>query len=132
MLYLECILKCAQAGSFWLMLDTLGNTAFYRPRALIHFDLPLSVRTLRDLYTDNIEKVKVDSRKTYLRLIKFAEEFVPDIVPIIEHYTRERPLFEIYNIEDEIQKALGRKVSLKSGLHINKINNDNAAQITQS
>jgi Ribonuclease G/E len=62
MLYLECILKCAQAGSFWLMLD----------------DLPLSVRTLRDLYTDNIEKVKVDSRKTYLRLIKFAEEFVPD------------------------------------------------------
>ena len=88
------------------------------PRALIHFDLPLSVRTLRDLYTDNIEKVKVDSRKTYQRLIKFAEEFVPDIVPIIEHYTRERPLFEIYNIEDEIQKALGRKVSLKSGGHL--------------
>ena len=88
------------------------------PRSLIHFDLPLSVRTLRDLYTDNIEKVKVDSRQTYQRLIEFAEEFVPDIVPIIEHYTRERPLFEIYNIEDEIQKALGRKVSLKSGGHL--------------
>ncbi|WP_428353022.1 ribonuclease G [Methyloprofundus sp.] len=88
------------------------------PRGLIHFDLPLSVRTLRDLYTDNIEKVKVDSRQTYQRLIKFAEEFVPDILPIIEHYTRERPLFDIYNIEDEIQKALGRKVGLKSGGHL--------------
>ena len=75
------------------------------PKALIHYDLPLSIRTLRDLYTENIEKVKVDSRLTYQRLVKFAEEFVPDILPIIEHYTRERPLFDIYNIEDEIEKA---------------------------
>ncbi len=88
------------------------------PRSLIHYDLPLSVRTLRDLYTDNIEKVKVDSRKTHQRLVAFAQEFVPDIVPIIEHYTRERPLFDIYNIEDEIEKALDRKVFLKSGGHL--------------
>jgi ribonuclease G len=88
------------------------------PRSLIHYDLPLSIRTLRDLYTDNIEKVKVDSRKTHQRLVAFAQEFVPDIVPIIEHYTRERPLFDIYNIEDEIEKALDRKVQLKSGGHL--------------
>ncbi|RLA24465.1 MAG: ribonuclease G [Gammaproteobacteria bacterium] len=88
------------------------------PRALIHSDLPLSIRTLRDLYTDKIEKVRVDSRKTHERLIEFAQEFVPDIVPIIEHYTRERPLFDIYNIEDEIEKALDRKVNLKSGGHL--------------
>ncbi|BCG63915.1 MAG: ribonuclease G [Methyloprofundus sp.] len=88
------------------------------PRSLIHYDLPLSIRTLRDLYTDNIEKVKVDSRKTHQRLVEFAQEFVPDIVPIIEHYTRERPLFDIYNIEDEIEKALDRKVQLKSGGHL--------------
>jgi len=85
------------------------------PRSLIHYDLPLSIRTLRDLYTDTIEKVKVDSRKTHQRLIEFATEFTPDIVPIIEHYTRERPLFDMYNIEEEIQKALDRKVGLKSG-----------------
>jgi len=89
-----------------------------KPRTLIHYDLPLSIRTLRDLYTDTIEKVKVDSRKTHQRLIEFATEFVPDIVPIIEHYTRERPLFDMYNIEDEIEKALDRKVSLKSGGHL--------------
>lgn len=88
------------------------------PRDLIHSDLPLSIRTLRDLYTDKIEKVRVDSRKTHECLIKFAQEFVPDIVPIIEHYSRERPLFEIYNIEDEIEKALDRKVNLKSGGHL--------------
>ncbi len=85
------------------------------PKSLIHNDLPLSIRTLRDLYTDTIEKVKVDSRLTYQRLIEFAEEFVPDILPIIEHYTRDRPLFDIYNIEDEIENALDRKVKLKSG-----------------
>lgn len=88
------------------------------PKSLIHYDLPLSIRTLRDLYTGTIEKVKVDSRLTYLRLVEFAEEFVPDILPIIEHYTRERPLFDIYNIEDEIEKALDRKVNLKSGGHL--------------
>ena len=88
------------------------------PKTLIHYDLPLSIRTLRDLYTDNIEKVKVDSRLTHLRLVEFAQEFVPDILPIIEHYTRERPLFDIYNIEDEIEKALDRKVNLKSGGHL--------------
>lgn len=88
------------------------------PKKLIHSDLPLSIRTLRDLYTDTIEKVKVDSRQTHKRLLEFAEEFVPDILPIIEHYTRERPLFDIYNIEDEIEKALDRKVNLKSGGHL--------------
>jgi len=92
--------------------------ALAEEKTLIHYDLPLSIRTLRDLYTDNIEKVKVDSRKTYQRLVEFAKEFVPDIVPIIEHYTRERPLFDIYNIEDEIENALNRKVILKSGGHL--------------
>ncbi|MDC9728162.1 MAG: ribonuclease G [Methyloprofundus sp.] len=87
-------------------------------RSLIHSDLPLSVRTLRDLYTENIEKIRVDSRKTHQLLIEFATEFVPDMLPIIEHYKNERPLFDIYNIEDEIEKALDHKVKLKSGGHL--------------
>jgi len=88
------------------------------PCSLVHSDLPLSVRTVRDLYNENIEKIKVDSRKTYQLLVAFAEEFVPEIVPMIEHYTRERPLFDIYNIEEEIEKALNHKVKLKSGGHL--------------
>ncbi len=100
----------------WKSIQEKITTA--KPRTLIHYDLPLSIRTLRDLYTDTIEKVKVDSRKTHRRLIEFATEFVPDILPIIEHYTRDRPLFDMYNIEEEIEKALDRKVSLKSGGHL--------------
>lgn len=87
-------------------------------KQLIHKDLPLSIRTLRDLYKEGIEKVRIDSRETYERLVKFAKEFVPDIMPLIEHYSGERPLFDIYNVEDEIQRALQRKVNLKSGGHL--------------
>ncbi len=87
-------------------------------KTLIHEDLPLSIRTLRDLYKDGIEKVRVDSRETYHKLVEFAEVFVPDIVSVIEHYSGERPLFDIYNIEDEIAKALERRVQLKSGGHL--------------
>ena len=87
-------------------------------KTLIHEDLPLSIRTLRDLYKEGIEKVRVDSKETFLRLVEFAETFVPEVVPVIEHYSGERPVFDIYNVEDEISKALDRKVKLKSGGHL--------------
>jgi len=89
-----------------------------KSKTLIHEDLPLSIRTLRDLYKEGIEKVRVDSRETFLRLVEFAETFVPEMVSIIEHYSGERPVFDIYNVEDEISKALDRKVKLKSGGHL--------------
>ncbi len=89
-----------------------------KAKQFIHKDLPLSVRTLRDLYKESIERIRVDSRETYQRLIEFAQVFVPAIVPIIEHYTGECPIFDIYNVEDEIKRALERKVKLKSGGHL--------------
>jgi ribonuclease G len=89
-----------------------------KPKQFIHKDLPLSIRTLRDLYREGIERVRVDSRETYHRLVEFAEVFAPEIVPVIEHYTGECPVFDIYSVEDEIQKALERKVNLKSGGHL--------------
>ncbi len=89
-----------------------------KPKQFIHKDLPLSVRTLRDLYKEGIDRVRVDSRETYHRLVEFAEVFVPEIVPVIEHYTGECPVFDIYSVEDEIKKALERKVKLKSGGHL--------------
>jgi len=114
----EAVLECDMLFllQLWDSIKEKMKTA--EPCSLVHYDLPLSIRTLRDLYTDNIEKVKVDSRKTYNRLIEFSEEFVPDILPIIEHYTRDRPLFDMYNIEAEIENALDRKVALKSGGHL--------------
>ena len=89
-----------------------------KPKQFIHKDLPLSIRTLRDLYREGIERVRVDSGETYHRLLEFAEIFAPEIVPVIEHYTGECPVFDIYSVEDEIQKALERKVNLKSGGHL--------------
>lgn len=84
-------------------------------RSLVHQDLPLAVRALRDLYRGKVEKIRVDSREVYQRLVQFADEFIPEVAPLIELYTGTRPLFDIYGIEDEIQKALQRKVQLKSG-----------------
>ncbi|WP_262964473.1 ribonuclease G [Methylobacter psychrophilus] len=93
----------------------LEKIATAKPKQFIHKDLPLSVRTLRDLYKEGIDRVRVDSKETYHRLLEFAEVFVPEIVPVIEHYTGECPVFDIYSVEDEIKKALDRKVKLKSG-----------------
>lgn len=83
--------------------------------AIVHEDLPLALRTLRDLVGPDAEKIRIDSRSTFLRAIEFTERFIPDVAPRIEHYTGERPLFEMYGVEDEIQRALERKVQLKSG-----------------
>jgi ribonuclease G len=93
----------------------LEKIASAKPKQFIHKDLPLSVRTLRDLYKEGIDRVRVDSKETYHRLLEFAEVFVPEIVPVIEHYMGECPVFDIYSVEDEIKKALDRKVKLKSG-----------------
>jgi ribonuclease G len=100
----------------WESISAKISTA--KVKEFIHKDLPLSVRTLRDLYKEGIERVRVDSKETYHRLLEFAEIFVPEIVPVIEHYTGECPVFDIYSVEDEIQKALERKVKLKSGGHL--------------
>ncbi|RDB44504.1 ribonuclease G [Halomonas sp. DQ26W] len=83
--------------------------------SVIYDDLPLFIRTLRDLMRDDIEKVRIDSRENYVKLIEFAEEFMPDSSARIEYYPGERPIFDLYSVEDEILKALGRKVQLKSG-----------------
>ncbi|GAB2796261.1 ribonuclease G [Halomonas shantousis] len=81
----------------------------------IYDDLPLFIRTLRDVMRDEIEKVRIDSRENFVRLKEFASEFMPGIEERIEYYPGERPIFDLYSVEDEIQKALGRKVQLKSG-----------------
>ncbi|MGM8850271.1 ribonuclease G [Salinicola sp. V024] len=81
----------------------------------IYDDLPLFIRTLRDVMRDQIEKVRIDSRENYFKLKEFAREFMPTMESRIEYYPGERPIFDLYSVEDEIQKALGRKVQLKSG-----------------
>ncbi|MBS1212320.1 MAG: ribonuclease, partial [Proteobacteria bacterium] len=110
----------AALRSDMLFLQKLWNSVAQRiktvrVKTLLHEDLPLGMRVLRDLHRSRVEKIRVDSRETYVRLLKFAKEFVPETAPLIEHYAGERPLFDLYAVEEEIQRALERKVVLKSG-----------------
>ncbi|EDN67802.1 ribonuclease G and E [Beggiatoa sp. PS] len=86
-----------------------------KPCSLVYRDLSLVLRTIRDLSGSSIDKIKIDSRDTHHQVVNFAKKFIPDLVPHIEHYTGERPLFDLYSIDDEINKALEPKVPLKSG-----------------
>lgn len=82
---------------------------------VVHRDLPLYLRVLRDMVDEELEVIRVDSRETYKVMREFAEKYVPEVVEFIEHYPGERPIFDLHGVEDEIQKGLERKVQLKSG-----------------
>lgn len=84
-------------------------------QSLIHEDLPLALRAMRDLVRANVEKIRIDSREIFTKAREFGMEFIPEVADRIEHYPGERPIFDLYSVEDEIQKALERKVMLKSG-----------------
>ncbi|MBR7887959.1 ribonuclease G [Marinomonas sp. A79] len=83
--------------------------------SVIYEDLPLHLRTMRDLVGLTTEKIRIDSKENYAKLRAFAEDFIPELKERIEYYPGERPIFDLYSVEDEIHKALDRKVQLKSG-----------------
>ncbi len=83
--------------------------------SLVYEDLPLAMKVMRDIADSNIDAIRIDSRETYNKVIKFANKFIPELAPRIEYYPGERPIFDLYGVEDEIQKALQSKIKLKSG-----------------
>jgi ribonuclease G len=83
--------------------------------SVIYQDLPLFTRAIRDLVKPQSEKIRIDSKESFSIVKEFAETFLIDVSKQLEYYPGERPIFDLYNIDDEIQKALGRKVQLKSG-----------------
>ena len=83
--------------------------------ALIHEDLPLALRILRDFVGHDLDSIRIDSREVFGRAREFIERFCPDTAGVLAHYGGRRPIFELYGIEQEIQRALERKVQLKSG-----------------
>jgi len=82
---------------------------------LIHEDLPLAIRALRDIAREDTEKIRIDSRETFQKAEEFVGKYVPEIQETLEYYPGERPILDLYSVEDEIQRALLRKVPLKSG-----------------
>lgn len=83
--------------------------------AAVYSDLPLVQRVLRDMVGESMERVRIDSRETMEKVKKFSKQYIPELSQFIEHYPGERPIFDLYGVEDEIQKALERQVQLKSG-----------------
>jgi ribonuclease G len=83
--------------------------------SLLYQDLNLAQRVMRDLVNDDTSIIQVDSRENYLKLKQFGELYTPSVLSRLVHYPGERPLFDLYGVEEEIQRALGRRVDLKSG-----------------
>ncbi|MEX1197700.1 MAG: ribonuclease G [Pseudohongiellaceae bacterium] len=86
-----------------------------RDIAILYRDLPLYLRAIRDLITPQVERIRTDSRRTHDEIVQFIREFIPESDGILEYYAGERPIFDLHGIDDEIGKALGRQVKLKSG-----------------
>ena len=97
----------------------LNDDARAKPApALLYQDLSLAQRVLRDMATEETDRIVVDSRETFVKMEQFAHEYTPALVGRIHHHDHnsgERPLFDLNSVEDEIEKALGRRVDLKSG-----------------
>ncbi|HKL78289.1 MAG TPA: ribonuclease E/G, partial [Gammaproteobacteria bacterium] len=86
-----------------------------RAPALVHEDFTLPMRAMRDMVDDQVDRIRIDSRETWDKLLSFARDYVPEVADRIEYYPGERPIFDLYSVEEEIQRSLDRKVYLKSG-----------------
>jgi ribonuclease G len=83
--------------------------------APIYQDLSLAFRVIRDFVGTDLDRIRVDSKLTHEQLVEFTHEFVPALTPVLECYTGERPIFDLFDVESEIQRALHRRIDLKSG-----------------
>ena len=87
-------------------------------KTLVHEDLSLPLRVMRDMVTADVEQILVDSEDDFRAMQEFASTYLPDIEPMLEWYKRRRPIFDLHGIEDEIVKALDRSIPLKSGGYV--------------
>jgi ribonuclease G len=97
----------------WLQIkDASGKVS---AQTQLYQELSLGQRVLRDVVNDGTATVHVDSRENFVALQAFAAQYVPNVASKLAHYGGERPLFELYQIDEEIERALARRVDLKSG-----------------
>ncbi|MBL4761058.1 MAG: Rne/Rng family ribonuclease [Mariprofundaceae bacterium] len=86
--------------------------------SVIHAELSLHLRVMRDYVDDEVQKIHIDSKETYQSMKKFADNFMPEVAKRLYYYPGDRPIFDVYGVEEELNRALKRKVPLKSGGHI--------------
>ncbi|UCG38721.1 MAG: Rne/Rng family ribonuclease [bacterium] len=93
-----------------------------RPRSrapsLLYAELDLTFRVLRDLFNTDIEAIHVDAKEEYKKLNEFTKKFMPDLRGALTLYEDDVPIFEHFGVEMEINRALGKKIWLKSGGYI--------------
>ena len=87
----------------------------YPPCKILYEDPSLAFRVVRDFVGAELDKIRVDSRQSFEALKRFTEEYVPELAGKLDYYAGESPIFDLYDVENEIQRALERKVELKSG-----------------
>ena len=95
--------------------DIVATSRTARAPALLYQDLGLAERMLRDLAGESTGTIQVDSRESFDRLVAFARAYTPKVAGRVVHYVGDRPLFERHGIDAEIERALARRVDLKSG-----------------
>lgn len=100
-------------GRLWRKVEQRRQQALV-PARLYH-EPPLFMRILRDLMRDDIERIRIDSEPALAQLEKFVHDFMPGWESRLEYHPGERPIFELYAVEDELSRALERRVQLKSG-----------------
>ncbi len=103
----------AYLSRVWNAVERRGREA--PVQTCIYEDLSLPLRSVRDLIRKDVDKVKVDSKETYAQLQAFVAKYMPVLAEKIELYTGDRPIFDLYGVEDEIGRALDKEVPLKSG-----------------
>ncbi|MEQ1742654.1 MAG: ribonuclease G [Candidatus Nitrotoga sp.] len=103
-------------NKLWIKLQEQAKTSL--APFLLYQELNISLCVLRDFVNEDTTRILVDSSETYQRMAAFAQDFISSAVSRLEHYVGERPLFELYGVEDEIERALSRRVNLKSGGYI--------------
>lgn len=86
--------------------------------SMIHKELNLYLRVMRDYVDSEVEKIHIDSKEAYESMKKFARRFMPEVAKKLYYYPGDRPIFDVYGVEEAIDRALKRRVPLKSGGHI--------------
>ncbi|MBL8521184.1 MAG: ribonuclease G [Betaproteobacteria bacterium] len=112
----ELTADIAYLVALWKSIVEASRTA--APQSLLYQDLDLALRVLRDLATRDTERLIVDSRETHQRMEAFAGRYMKASAGVLEHYHGERPLFDLFAVEDEVGRALERRVDLKSGGYV--------------
>jgi ribonuclease G len=97
----------------WANLQATAKTA--NAPQLLYQELDISLRVLRDFVNADTDRILVDSRSTFQKMMEFAQAYNPVAADRLEHYAGVRPLFDLYSVEEEIEQALSKRVDLKSG-----------------